>query len=180
MPHSLHLRYLNDCVIISRALISSSQGGYMAHAARASFTLRACLWQGRRAHLRAATPPSPNQSLAKHNRKASQLTENKHHQPKSIASFCRVSCHCAARRTAFSRHLAVSSTPAPLSSLITRHSSLPFLIATRRKLEIGLTRSQQTRKHFLIATFSGTFAAQARPLHAGLCNTCGGPRITSL
>ena len=35
-PLSLHLRYLNDCVIISRVLISSRQGGYMVHAARAS------------------------------------------------------------------------------------------------------------------------------------------------
>jgi hypothetical protein len=35
-PLSLHLNYRNDCVIISRALISSPQGGYMVHAARAS------------------------------------------------------------------------------------------------------------------------------------------------
>jgi hypothetical protein len=34
--HSLHLNYRNDCVIISCALISSPQGGYMVHAARAS------------------------------------------------------------------------------------------------------------------------------------------------
>ena len=30
-----------------------------------------------------------NQSLAKQNRKAPQSTENKHHRPQSIASFCR-------------------------------------------------------------------------------------------
>src|SRR5271170_3603179 len=35
-------------------------------------------------------PPTPIQSLAKHNRKPPQLTENNHQQPKSIASFCRV------------------------------------------------------------------------------------------
>ena len=35
-PRSLHLNYRNDCVIISRALISSPQGGYMVHAARAT------------------------------------------------------------------------------------------------------------------------------------------------
>src|SRR5277367_758225 len=35
-------------------------------------------------------PPTPNQSLAKHNRKPPQLTENNHQHPKSIASFCRV------------------------------------------------------------------------------------------
>jgi hypothetical protein len=42
---------------------------------------------------RAAAPPSPNQSLAKHNRKPSQLIENNHQRPKSIASFCRVFCN---------------------------------------------------------------------------------------
>src|SRR5271170_2684539 len=35
-------------------------------------------------------PPTPIQSLAKHNRKPSQLTENNHQHPKSIASFCRI------------------------------------------------------------------------------------------
>jgi hypothetical protein len=35
-PLSLHLNYRNDCVIISCALISSPQGGYMVHAAHAS------------------------------------------------------------------------------------------------------------------------------------------------
>jgi hypothetical protein len=34
--------------------------------------------------------PTANQSLAKHNRKPSQLIENNHPRPKSIASFCRV------------------------------------------------------------------------------------------
>ena len=36
LPLSLHLNYRNDCVIISRALITSPQRGYMVHAARAS------------------------------------------------------------------------------------------------------------------------------------------------
>jgi hypothetical protein len=34
--------------------------------------------------------PTANQSLAKHNRKASQIIENKQQRPESIASFCRV------------------------------------------------------------------------------------------
>ncbi len=34
--------------------------------------------------------PTPNQSLAKQNRKPSQLIENNHQHPKSIASFCRL------------------------------------------------------------------------------------------
>ena len=39
---------------------------------------------------RVASPPSPNQSLAKHNRKPPQLLENKQRQFKSIARFCHV------------------------------------------------------------------------------------------
>ena len=74
-PRNLHLNYRNDCVIISRAPISSTQGGYMVHAARAS----------------------------------------------------------------------TASAPAP-------HSTLRFLIASRQILKIKITRSQQTRKHFRIAT----------------------------
>src|SRR5580693_679900 len=49
-PLSLHLNYHNDCVIISRALISSPQGGYMVHAARPSTA-------------RAPAPPSTSHSL---------------------------------------------------------------------------------------------------------------------
>src|ERR1700693_1253574 len=43
---------------------------------------------------RRPVPPSPNQSLAKHNRKPSQMIENKQQHPKSIASFCRLSRNC--------------------------------------------------------------------------------------
>ena len=49
-PLRLHLRYINLCLIISRALISSRRGGYMVHAASASAP-------------RAATPPSPRRFL---------------------------------------------------------------------------------------------------------------------
>jgi hypothetical protein len=35
---------------------------------------------------------TPNQSLAKLNRKPAQMIENKQRRPKSIASFCRVFC----------------------------------------------------------------------------------------
>jgi hypothetical protein len=136
----------------------------MVNAARASFTLRACLWQGRRAHLRAAAAPSPNQSLAKHNRKPSQLTENKHQRSKSIASFCRNllappphpthhDSRATYRASRFTNH----------QSLLTNHA---FLIASRQLLEIELTRSQQTRKHFLIGSFSG-ISAPAPRLHNG-------------
>ena len=40
-PHSLHLNYLNDCVIISRALISSPQGGYMVQRCSGLYSQRA-------------------------------------------------------------------------------------------------------------------------------------------
>lgn len=46
----LYLRYINSCVITSRAPISSRRGGYMVHAASASAP-------------RAATPPSPRRFL---------------------------------------------------------------------------------------------------------------------
>ncbi len=43
--------------------------------------------------LPAHLPAAPIQSLAKQNRKPSQLVENNHHEPKAIASFLRVCCH---------------------------------------------------------------------------------------
>ncbi len=94
----------------------------------------------------APSPPSPNQSLAKHNRKPTQDIENKHLRPKSIASFCRDFAPGAP----------------PDQSLLSTHG---FLIASRQLLENELTRSQQTRKHFLIATFSGLSAPAPRLTH---------------
>ena len=44
------------------------------------------------AHL--SVTPTANQSLAKHNRKPSQMIEDKQQRPKSIASFCRVFRDC--------------------------------------------------------------------------------------
>jgi hypothetical protein len=48
------------------------------------------------------------------------------------------------------------------SSPVTHHC--PILIASP-VLEIDLTSSQQTRKHFLIASFYGTLAQPSRPAH---------------
>jgi hypothetical protein len=45
-----------------------------------------------------------NQSLAKHNRKPTQIMENNHQQPKSIASFCRVFRAYSGGRPTLSRH----------------------------------------------------------------------------
>src|ERR1700723_2031681 len=89
----------------------------MVHAARASAP-------------HATAPPCPNQSLAKHNRKPIQLTENKHQRSNSIASFFRT----------------LLAPPLPTHA---------FLIGSRPLFEIELTRSQQTRKYFLTGGFSG-------------------------
>ena len=65
--HSLHLNYRNDCVIFSRALISSRQGGYMVHAARAAVnraTARFILRSGSAASKSSAPAPlSPRHFL---------------------------------------------------------------------------------------------------------------------
>ena len=59
-PLSLHLHYRNHCAIISRALISSSQGGYMVNTTRASAT-------------HTTTPPSTRRSKISHRRLVSVL-----------------------------------------------------------------------------------------------------------
>jgi hypothetical protein len=70
----------------------------------------------------------------------------------------------------FSNRLKIASLRpcfALLASLLLNHFSplAIFLIASRQILKIGLTHSQQTRKHFLIASFSALFSASclARP-----------------
>jgi hypothetical protein len=52
-----------------------------------------------------------NQSLAKHNRKPSQIIENNHQRPKSIASFCRVFGACSGGRPNLSRQPADTFLP---------------------------------------------------------------------
>jgi hypothetical protein len=55
------------------------------------------------------------------------------------------------------------------SSLVTRHCR--FLIGSHQLLEIGLTHSQQTRKHFLIGSFSAlslnSCLVKPSPCHSG-------------
>jgi hypothetical protein len=143
----------------------------MVNAARASATS-------------AAAPPCPNQSLAKHNRKPSQLTENNHQRPKSIASFCRTlppppqpflfgpTAIKIARNSPENNALNFSNRPKSLAHVLrvtdlesgsTYHLSpvtqhFLFLIGSRPLLEIELTHSQQTRKYFLTGGFSATSA----------------------
>ena len=115
------LCYHAEYVIISRGLISSRLGGHMANAARGSAR-------------RAATPPSPIQSLAKHNRTPPQLAENKHRRPKSIASFC--------------RFLA-------LTPRFTSHNSpiTPFLFDTNERTRKKANLFTTNKKRFLFRTF---------------------------
>ena len=106
---------------------------------------------------RAPAPPYPYQPLAKHNRKPSQPTENNHHRPKPIASFCRT-------LLAPPHPTHHDSRGAHYASRFTNHESrltIPaFLIGSRPLLEIELTHSQQTRKYFLTGAFLATSAPQ--------------------
>jgi hypothetical protein len=104
---------------------------------------------------RATAPPSPNQSLAKHNRKPTQLTENKHQRSKSIASFCRTLLTPPHATNHDSRVTYHASRFTSHHSLLTSHA---FLIGSRPLLEIELTHSQQTRKYFVTGGFSATSA----------------------
>jgi len=84
-----------ECVSVSRGAVQTPKGRDMLEPARVGNSTLS-------AHLLAPCPAShhsslvthhcQNQSLAKHNRKPSQLIENNHQRPKSIASFCRASC----------------------------------------------------------------------------------------
>jgi len=181
-PLSLHLRYRNDYVSIGRAPIPPTRGGHMAYAACASitcapapllsplrasrlqdrsasltlhsFTLRACQWQARRAY--------PEQRAC-------------HRQDRRVSSTFH--CHFLIGSTAiknsriplkqhamfFSNRPRIACLRARLSRVLhstnhqPRRTTRAFLIATQI-LEIELTRSQQTRKLFLIATFYGCLA----------------------
>jgi hypothetical protein len=139
-PHSLQLNYLNYCVIISRALISSPQGGYMVHAARAATASAPAPLSSRHFligvdAIKNARNSPENNALNFSNRPAiaclhapfSHVPRSKHHHSPVK--------HCASR---FTNH----------QSLVDNRATL---IATQI-LNLDLTPSQQTRKHFLIGT----------------------------
>jgi hypothetical protein len=137
----------------------------MVHDARASVnraTARFILRSGSAASKGSSpAPPSPIQSLAKCNRKPAHLTENKYQRSKSIASSCR---NLSTPPPHATKH---DSQGTDHASRFTNHRSLPthdaFLIATQI-LNLDLTHSQQTRKHFLIATKYDS-SARASALH---------------
>jgi hypothetical protein len=150
----LHLNYRNDCVINSRALISSRQRGYMVHAARAS----------------TASAPAPLST--RHFLIGCAPIKNARNSPENSAlNFSdRLKTPCFSAR--FSHVLSSRNHHSPVThhaSRFTTHQSLltnhAFLIASRQILKINLSRSQQTRKHFLIATFSATLAPAPHLTH---------------
>jgi hypothetical protein len=150
-PLSFHLNYRNDCVIISRALISSPQGGCMIHAARAST-----------ASARAPLPTC-------HFLIGSAAIKNARNSPENNAlhfSNRLKTANCSARFSHVSRlsnhESRVAAHGSPLTTHQSRLTNHIFLIASRQILKIALTRSQQTRKHFLIASFSAISAPARR------------------
>ncbi len=113
----------------------------------------------------------PSQSLAKHNRKPSQLIENNHQRQRSIASFCRVYCEYSGRPglsrrpdEQFRNCRALHPQRAKIS---------PLLIASRPGLEMKLNGSRQRRKYFLIARNKVILAAIGAPValrrHSPFC-----------
>jgi hypothetical protein len=61
----------------------------------------------------------PLQSQAKHNRKSSQSTEKKHHQPKSIASFCRLTPELRSPAPAITaRHVRLATYATPITHFL--------------------------------------------------------------
>jgi len=64
------------------------------------------------------------QSLAKHNRKPSQIIENNRQRPKSIASFCRVLCAYSDGQPTFSRQPTLTRAPAAPPSQAAHRSIL--------------------------------------------------------
>jgi hypothetical protein len=112
----------------------------MVHAARASAP-------------RAATPPSTRQFLI--GRTAIRIARNSpENNALNFSNRSKIAC--------FGAHFAAHNRPFTTqeSVVLRSHPDFPqFLIATRPGLEIELTPSQQTRKHFLIASFSAISAA---------------------
>jgi hypothetical protein len=124
-PHiSLHLNYRNDCVIISRALISSPQGGYMVHAARTSTA-------------RAPAPPSPRHFLIPRSgvRNARNFPEN---NALDFSNRLKAAI-CSARFSHVSRSRNQHSLVTHHASGSTNHQSLPsnhsFLIASPQNIK---------------------------------------------
>ena len=131
-PLSLYLSYLNDCVIISRALISSPQGGYMVRAARA------------------ATACAPAPLSTRHPLIDGTAIRNVRNSPENNASNFSNRSTIACLRAPFSHVLRSLGHDSPVTyhtSRFTNHQSLltnhAFLIATQI-LNLGANDRKQT------------------------------------
>jgi hypothetical protein len=170
MPLGFLLRYRNYYVSISRAVIPPRQGGRMARAGCASttcapaprsFAETASQWPDHRSASRAyhSSPVTQHRGFLI----GSTAIKNARNYPKNnimtFSNWSRIACLRA--------HFALPA------SLPTNHFSAPaeFLIATGPELKFDVTHSQETRKLFLIATFSPVFSGFART---------AGPRSTGL
>src|SRR5277367_5744707 len=162
-PPSLHLHYRNYCAIISRALISSSQGGYMVNAARASvnratarFILRSRCAGSKGS---STTPPSPRRAKISHrhlvsvlpailNRHKMQLESSVTSRKQTTApnsnrhKFCPKSAH-AFRAPAVTTHNSPLTTPK--SATVTSHPLFPNCLSATQILDLDLRRVMQAR-----------------------------------
>ena len=84
--------------------------------------------------------PTAIQSLARHNRKSSQIIENNHQRSKSIASFCRVFLDCRCRWPSLSHH------PDKRVRIFKVPTRSPLSLSNRKLalLEPSLTHRKQT------------------------------------
>ena len=177
-PKRLPLIYRNYCAIISRALISSQQGGYMVGAASDGSLLERPK-SGIAARLPKVAPSKPPRPTDPH----SFLLPARRWQHLGASSL--ITCHSPLITRRSSTLIAgekilktelTPSVPIPNAFLIAGDFP-PFSPAAPRisnrytkLLEIELTHSQQTRKHFLIATICPTLFSPA-PLRALLIGT---------
>jgi hypothetical protein len=149
-PLSLRLNYRNYCAIISRALISSPQGRHMVHAARASVN---------RATARFILRPTCRRSDGGAASKGSSAADPSTH-------------HFLMAGEKILKTALTPSIPSPNVFLIAGDfpsfspAAAPRISNRYTKLlEIELTHSQQTRKHFLIATICPTFTTAPHTAH---------------
>jgi hypothetical protein len=144
------LNYRNYCAIISRALISSPQGGYMVHAANAKAA-------------RATAPPSTRHFLIA--RAAIKIARN---SPENNALNFSNRPKRACLPPPLSHGVRSKNHDSPLThhaARFTTHQSLltthAFLIANDQLLETELTPSAPTQSAFLIANVCLTFFSHA-------------------
>ena len=114
-----------------------------------------------------SVPPTPNQSLAKHNRKPSQIIENNHQRPKSITIFCRLFDDCIAPPYSRNKKLRVLTATSRFEKIANPMKTKEKRFSNRNKNTTSdkmlyqnqattnnpdLLRGRRTRSQILIAT----------------------------